>query len=43
MGLAAADGAGVATCRYLKVVDKYNDKYFISAFVTAGRTVALAM
>ncbi|ELR20672.1 MIP2A, putative [Acanthamoeba castellanii str. Neff] len=21
---------------YLKVVDKYNDKYFISAFVTAG-------
>jgi hypothetical protein len=33
----------MATCRYLKVVDKYNDKYFISAFVTAGRTLALAV
>jgi hypothetical protein len=34
----AADHSMCGEHRYLKVVDKYNDKYFISAFVTAGRT-----
>jgi len=33
-------GGGGCLCRYLKVVDKFNDKYFISSFAKAGCMLA---